>query len=89
MLVLVCDSQLSIHVAMLRMHCRDQCCGVRRMSKDAIFEPFFIANYNMTEVRSSISMLASLDFDKLFPSHDIGKGITQSDMQAWAVDLMA
>jgi hypothetical protein len=59
------------------------------MRKDAIFEPFFLANYNVTEVRSSIATLASLDFDKLFPSHDIGQGISKSDIQAWSVDLLA
>lgn len=58
------------------------------MTRDALTKPPSFTCYDLDEVRAGIQKLASLQFDRAFPSHDIGKGVAKSDIDAWAADLM-
>eukprot|EP00884_Botryococcus_braunii_P019599 jgi/Botrbrau1/6322/Bobra.0339s0031.2 len=59
------------------------------MIHNSIHQPPMMFNYDLDEVRNSIERLASLQFDRVFPSHDIGRGISKADTEAWAKSLMA
>lgn len=60
-----------------------------RMRKNVIWPPPVFFNYDLDEVRNSIQKLASLQFDRVFPSHDIGLGISKAEIDSWAKTLMA